>query len=241
MTGTRALVAAACLTLLACQIGNERTGDLQQGAFHYVCVDDSDRLCQQGEASDFPDQVATGSRFALSAHALAFGTAEIDGEIVPASTRFVEPIEVAAPGAAGYAFHARTPGVVAMLATRQSDGAIGDFTHVVVADISELRVDCGADTLEVGVTVTCHVDPGLAGALEYAWASDPTQLHVEADPGTASAKIWAMREGTVTLRVTVGNASTEIELVAKRMQSAGSTANTHAATKIDAGADDDAG
>ena len=112
--GAMALAASVLVAAQGCRLDDDETeGELGEGAFRYLCVDDSDTACEDGRATRFPTQISVGARFGLSARNLPWELdAEIDGEVVAASATFIAPIEHTddIPASLRYPFEARATG-----------------------------------------------------------------------------------------------------------------------------------
>ena len=104
-------------------------GELGQGAFYYLCADDTDAACNPGGYAEFPSALAVDGRFALQ-----FGGFEREvGTIEPASQTFMQQD--------GAGLVATSPGLVAVLARDAADARVLDFKHFAVRAATGLRID----------------------------------------------------------------------------------------------------
>jgi hypothetical protein len=208
-TARAGLAALSAFSALACsdsKASNQTYGELGNGTFSYTCVRD-DALCADGElATTFPGQVATGSVFRVSFDAKNYD-AQSRFDVAPASTGVIEK--------EADVLRAKAPGIVALLATRTSDGRVLDFVHLRVTDISHIRFSADRGTLDTiwqtGVTENVRARPvddldvDLAGGLGYDWTvSDPKKLHLARTSPTAVMGILPIAPGAATVSVTAG-------------------------------------
>jgi hypothetical protein len=200
----RVLGAALPIMLAACSSiePDETPGELGNGAFRYVCVDD-DAMCPTGgAATQFPERVATGARFDVTYQLFQDGSAV---QVSPASTELIEP--------SGAAFRARRAGIAALLARRTVDGVTVDFAHLGIEDPSEIGIETQSGkpmalVMELGSSQELHAMPldafnaPLAGALPFDWtSSDAAVLKLELAPPAARMRVLAVGSGTATLTV----------------------------------------
>lgn len=215
-------------------------GELGEGTFHYICVDEGDAVCNKSGAVDTgkvqadlgiqgqaPEAIAVGARFDLT---YSGDTSTDDGDLLLVETKAARQDQVTATGG----FIIEVPGVHAFLA-RSPKGIIADFLHVealVAVDLDvwldEQRVE--AVTLKVGEERMIAVVPqdgtgvSLAGALPYEWVVDGAAVAIDAvdnfGPPTSAfeinddeVRIYGQEEGTATITVARDDVQKQIQVI----------------------------
>jgi hypothetical protein len=193
---------------------DEVVGELDNGTFQYICLDDSDPMCPTGRtALDFPDTVGKD------------GTFDLDFDPDQGSSSGIRIEAVAEDLILGRtdSFRALASGTTALLAKRTSSDRVIDIVYLAVEEVAGIEIEQDGRSprlvLEVGDTVTLDataVDADrsvLAGARDFRWAvSDPQVLRLERANPTAHMDVQALREGSVTITVTTGDISEELNL-----------------------------
>lgn len=235
---------AVCLWAAACDDGlddHRRAGELGNGAFYYLCVDDTDIACDEAGYATFPEAIGVDGRFALQFG--GFGRAL--GTLEPASRTFM--------ARDGDELVAKSPGLVAILARDAADAHVLDFVHVVVEEPAALLLwvfgqDADAGGLApswvggaglVSAVPTSDTGLALAGSRErYHWtSSDERILRIDGDPHGSRAQVIALAAGTVTIAAQSGELTGELEVTVEPWNAGGGGS-------LDAGpllGDDDAG
>jgi hypothetical protein len=199
---------------------NETPGELGKGVFRYLCVDTEDEACGGAEiASEFPNSVATNSSFDLAYD--PFDTQSVGSAFV------IEPVAEKFASPTGDGFRAHTAGTTAFLARQTSDGALVDFVHLRISNVSSLEVvdadgSALATTLNVGEEHSLQVsaldadDSVLAGASSYAWTtSDPGVLSLGLVSDGREMEIGAVAPGTAELSVETSGVAKTISFTVK--------------------------
>ncbi|MBW2456278.1 MAG: hypothetical protein JRI68_17295 [Deltaproteobacteria bacterium] len=206
-------------------------GDLGEGIFTYVCVDDGDAVCNETAAvnpqdveidlginGEMPSAVAVGARFDIhySGHVMTD-----DGEILLVDVVPAQSDEVHTKGG----FIITSPGTYAFLA-RSPKGIVGDFTHLEAVEATDLDVwkDKARVTsfeLTVGAEVNLAVVPNddvgitLAGALPYTWESSNDTVLVIGPAGGVGTPTGGVEINEDEVRL-VALAEGEVELTVAR-------------------------
>lgn len=208
-------LAVTVLLGTACDVdpeSGETPGELGEGVFRYECVDGQDVACNGSTiASTFPTAVATNSSFDLAYD--PFDTTSAGSAFV------IEPVAEKIVSSSGDAFRAHAAGTTAFLARQTADGALIDFVHLRVENVSALSVvaDAGSSLstkLSVGeeallvVTALGADGAALAGSMKYTWTtSDDAVLSLGLVSEGRDMEIVAESPGSAELRVESGGVS----------------------------------
>lgn len=176
-------------------------GEIGNNHFFYVCSTIDDAHCRDG-LTDFPDKLAVGGTFELTAK---------DEDSDTLSVRAASPVMITTDREE---FRFRRAGFGAFLGFDFGDFV--DFVHLEAVEVADILVvdsfGRGEETLTLSrnqrSTVTAvpldAEGDTLAGSLVYRWASeDDTVVEIEA-VGT-SVQMTAVGEGTTEIRVSLGN------------------------------------
>lgn len=220
-----------------CSMSLGTPGELGQGTFYYDCTGPADPYCDGDpwpgpedatclgcwtvyENHQLPDRVAVGATLGLWFESNA-GTFSV--QLVPASAEMLEPI-----GTGDLAtFRALEPGTVAVLHMRS--GAVEDFTYLHLVAPARISVDeVGPNGLVHPAVHQVRVAPGestwlraqptdaqgrpLYGALSALWTRDGTSFALLGDPNDNLVQVAGDATGLGTLRLTLGELSTEVQV-----------------------------
>ena len=214
---TRLAAVAALLVAAGCSepFGGSaiKEGELGSGYFFYLCVGDSDFYCDEGgQADDFPEAIAVGSRFDLGYNTDLDGTVP---RVEPGSASLVTD---------GPGLYMARAGYAVVLATR-GFGDVIDLLHIVGRDVERFAVFTGDSQelvrieLQPGERLTLEARPQddnrttLAGSLDYTWASDDEAVFQIASADLdETAEIEGVGPGTAMLSISAGGFTTMIEV-----------------------------
>jgi hypothetical protein len=213
-------------------------GELENGTFHYRCLDEGDARCDEGEPDGvYIPRIAVRGRFGLSYQASAGSGSR----------------SVTAPGTGkrligSGAFEARLRGAAVILAGRST---VEDLIHVYIEEVASLRVR-GLDnqpitqmSLVQGEEVVLLPRPYssgrlfLAGSLGYDWESGDPDVIVRTNPGGARrGEFEAVGPGETVLTVTtVGKSLTIPVSVTEHEPDTGGSGETDSGTDTESGSD----
>lgn len=173
-----ALAVSACV--LDTDDGDDRPsrpGELGAGDFVYVCVGDSDPLCEGGSiAETFPERIAVGARFGLDYNPNDTAFSNGLGLRLDAPNEAVVRRELDA-------FFIQQAGYQVFLAVT-NDSEVVDIQHIFAANLDRIAVRTmdsqDLDTIELapGDSITVRAVPQdalrstLAGSLDYTWSTE---------------------------------------------------------------------
>ncbi|MEX1364021.1 MAG: hypothetical protein AB1Z98_12900 [Nannocystaceae bacterium] len=195
----------------------ESVGQLGQGTFRWVCVDQSDSTCGTGV---FPYAVAVGSRFAMSFTPKPGLPPEVSSYVIEA----VSP-RIVGEGPGG--FEASVEGQVSMLVT---GGAYGvDYVVLRTRPVARLELQLadpeGGASLDspsmslaqVGESNRIEAVPyyegeRLAGALTYRFENLSPQLISLSGASGNEISVFGVREGLARIAVTAGDYSEIVQV-----------------------------
>ncbi|MEO9232474.1 MAG: Ig-like domain-containing protein [Polyangiaceae bacterium] len=211
--------AFAFLALSSCgSSASEVNGNLGNGKFSYVCVNDDDPACASASSTSgsagmtapiFPSVIASGAHFKLTYDATQ--SAEGGNPIL----KPVAPEYISALSADG-SLVALKPGKCALVARSSVSGLVYDFTEITISPISSFTVTDTSGTVPTSIQlpidgskrlIAAALGPRneqLAGGIDYTWtSSDPTIASV--DPSnTTVVDLTGNKVGSATLTVTEG-------------------------------------